>query len=326
MNRILHSKNKKWAWTALVIFILSGGIYWITQKKEKPKTTYHEVQVKRTDFTDTILSTGSVAPENRLDIKSPVAGRIEKLLVQEGQHVKKGQILAWISSTERAAMLDSARAEGEKELSQWEGYYKPTPIYAPIDGVLILQNIWPGQSFLTSDAILTMSDRLTVKAQVDETDISKVKLGQSATILLDAYPDDKIEARVVHVAYDAKTINSVTTYIVDVLPKVVPKHMLSGMTANVTFILNQIKDSLMIPSEAISTENDQACVKLKPAHADDKPVCQKIEVGSANDTMTVVSSGLSENQIILVPDLKKLSPKADAASNPFGMPNSGRRH
>ena len=318
-------KNKKWIWIAIACLILAGGIYFLTHRKEKPKTTYHEATIKKENFVETILSTGSVAPENRLDIKSPVAGRVEQLLVQEGQHVKRGQVLAWISSTERAAMLDSARAEGQKELSQWEGYYKPTPIYSPIDGVLILQNIWPGQSFSTTDAILTMSDRLSVKAQVDETDISKVKLGQNATIVLDAYPDDTIDAKVVHIAYDAKTVNSVTTYIVDVLPKVVPKHMLSGMTANVTFILNQRPDALMIPSEAIATENDQSCVKLKPTNPEEQPICQKVVLGSANDTKTIVESGLTENQIILVPDLRRLGAKAETGTNPFGM-GGGHRH
>jgi macrolide-specific efflux system membrane fusion protein len=51
-------------------------------------------------------------PQNRLEIKPPIAGRAEEVLVNEGELVKAGQIIAWMSSTDRAALLDAARAQG----------------------------------------------------------------------------------------------------------------------------------------------------------------------------------------------------------------------
>ena len=321
----LTSKNKWLIGGSVVALVAGGGYYYYTTRQTTPKVKYSEVQVKKEDFTETVLSTGSVAPENRLEIKPPVAGRIDQLLVKEGQKVKKGQILAWISSTERAAMLDSARGEDEAALKQWEQYYKPTPIYAPIDGVLILQNIWPGQSFSVSDSILTLSDRLSVKAQVDETDIAKIKLKQPASITLDAYPEDEMDAHVERIAYDAKTVNSVTTYIVDVIPEEVPAHMLSGMTANVTFILQDLPGSLLIPSEAVATVDETACVRIKPEDPKDTPVCKPIKVGPTSEKMTVVTEGLTEGQIILVPELRSLAPKnQDTSKALFGTPP--RRH
>jgi macrolide-specific efflux system membrane fusion protein len=320
-------KKKIWLYGGIGILVVATASYFILHRSPKQKFTYHEDEVVRDDFIETIVSTGTVAPENRLDIKPPVAGRMEKLLVTEGEHVKQGQVLAWVSSTERAAMLDSARAEGESSLKQWETYYKPTPIYAPINGVIILQNIWPGQSFATTDAILTMSDRLSVKAQVDETDIAKVTLGQDAEVALDAYPGQKIEAKVGHVAFDSKTVNSVTTYIVDVLPQKVPKTMLSGMTANVTFILKSIPDSLLIPNEAIQTEKGASCVRLKPAKEDDPLVCQPVTLGPTTEGQTVVTEGLTEGQKIMIPDLKPIGLKnMDASKNPFfnGQKPGGR--
>ncbi len=313
----LNVKNK-WIILAAVAFLVSVGGLYFSKTTSTPKLKYQEVKVKKADFTETVLSTGSVAPENRLEIKPPVAGRVEKLLVKEGQKVHKGQVLAWISSTERAAMLDSARGEDEAALKQWEQYYKPTPIYAPINGVLILQNIWPGQSFSVTDSILTLSDRLSVKAQVDETDIAKIKLNQAATITLDAYPEDELDAHVARIAYDAKTINSVTTYIVDVIPEEVPPYMLSGMTANVTFILQDLPNSLLIPSEAIASENESACVRLKPEHSQDTPICKPIKVGPTSQKMTVVVDGLTEGQIILVPELKNLPAKSNDGKSIFG--------
>ena len=76
--------------------------------------SYEPTKVTRGGLQVSILATGAVSPENRLEIKPPIAGRVEQVLVEEGQMVKKGDILAWMSSTERAAVLDAARAQGEK--------------------------------------------------------------------------------------------------------------------------------------------------------------------------------------------------------------------
>jgi len=54
-------------------------------------------------------------PENRIEIKPPIQGRIDQLLVDEGDTVKTGQTLAWMSSSDRAAVLDAARARGAED-------------------------------------------------------------------------------------------------------------------------------------------------------------------------------------------------------------------
>src|SRR6185295_1884406 len=112
------------------------------------------------------------------------------------------------------------------------------PVLAPIDGTIILRNVQQGQTFAGTDALFVMSDRLTVKAQVDETDIAQVALKQAAKITLDAYPQKEFPASVDKIAYDATTVNNVTTYIVDVLPENTPDFLRSGMTANVNFLID----------------------------------------------------------------------------------------
>ena len=163
---------------------------------EKKEKKLEMVKVTRGDLAAFIPSTGVVTPRNRLEIKPPVSGRIEEVLVEKGERVRKGQILAWISSSDRAALLDAARSKGPAETKYWEEVYKPAPIIAPIDGFIIVRNVEPGQSFSVSDAVLVMADKLIVKAQVDETDIGKIRVGQKADIVLDAYPDEKTAAAV----------------------------------------------------------------------------------------------------------------------------------
>jgi len=260
--------------------------------------------IKRGNIQVTVLATGQVSPENRLEIKPPIAGRVEQVLVEEGQAIKKGQILAWMSSTERAALLDAARAQGPKEIKKWEGLYKATPVIAPIDGTIILRNVESGQSFNNNDAILVMSDRLTVKAQVDETDIAQIHVRQAAEIVLDAYPETKISGQVDQIAYEARQFNSVTTYLVDVLPDQTPDFMRAGMTANVTFNIDGKQNVLLIPNEALKIRNGRA-ITMIPSNSG--PIEREITVGVSDGKVSEVLSGLEENDTVLIRQIQAKS-------------------
>ena len=312
----------------LAAVLIIGGVAWkISKSKEdSPFANYVEVAVKKGNIKVQILSTGVVQPENKVEIKPPIAGRVEKVLVKEGDHVKKGQVLAWMSSTERAAMLDAASAQGEKELKEWEEMYRATPILAAINGTIIQRNVESGQTFTTTDAVLVMSDRLTVKAQVDETDIAQIKLKQKAKIILDAYPDQEAQAIVDQIAFDAKTVNNVTTYIVDVLPDVAPAYMRSGMTANVTFDVAFRKDVLVVPTEAIKNEDGKSIVLIPNTNDKSKPLEREITLGLSDGKRSEVLSGVNEGEMILVQAFKAKDKKSGGSPfSPMGGPKSGGR-
>ncbi len=227
-------KIKMWNKFLFIIVILAAFSIWKTvmDKDAKKKVLTQEVSLTRGDIENFITATGTVQPQNRLEIKPPVNGRVEEILVNEGDHVKKGQVIAWMSSTERAALLDAARSKGEETLQYWEELYKPTSLVAPIDGDIIVRAVEPGQTVTSGDPVLVLSNRLIVKAQIDETDIGKVQIGQKASVSLDAYPREKIKAAVNHISYESKLINNVTIYEADILPREVPLIFRSGMTAN----------------------------------------------------------------------------------------------
>ncbi len=317
----MKKPSKKYAviLVMLIGIVLVAIFFWLRTDKNS-QTTFRSMSIKKGNIEFTILATGTVQPENRLEIKAPVPGRMEKVLVQEGQRLHKGQIIAWMSSSERAAMLDSARAKGEEEYQRWSELYLPTPVMAPINGTLILRNVEPGQTFTNSDAIFTMSDRLTVKAQVDETDISQIKLRESAEIILDAYPDQKIRAAADQIAYDAKTVNNVTKYIVDVLPEKTPEFMRSGMTANVTFFIESRKGILLVPNEALQVRDGRTMVSLRGK--DGKEQMQDIQLGISDGKFTEVVSGLVEGDVVLIAEVK-MNRDQKKSSNPFSPMGSG---
>ena len=318
MKRIIY-------WIVGIILVAgAAGAVWFWRASAAETPQYQEIRVERDSIETFVLTTGMAQPQNRLEIKSPVAGRVEEALVREGAKVRKGQILAWMSSTERAALMDAARAKGATELAYWEQLYKPTPLVAPLDGDIIARKIEPGQTVTASDILYVMSDRLIIEAQVDETDIGRIVVGQTADITLDAYPQEVILGKVDQIAYEAKTVNNVTIYTVDVLPGKVPAFLRSGMTANIKVLTAATNGVLVLPAEAVHTEKNQTVAwRANPADRD-KPLSVPIVTGLSDGKKVEICSGLQDGNLVLVKGTFNTGTKKDNQTNPF-MPFGRRR-
>jgi macrolide-specific efflux system membrane fusion protein len=299
----------------LLMVTVAGVVGWRVQAKKKQALANRPtpVAVTRGIIERTVEATGEVTPLNRVEIKPPISGRVEDLKVEEGSQVKRGQIIGWMSSSDRAAILDAALAQGPEEQKKWEDAYKPTPIVAPLSGVVILKNVVVGQTVDSSIIMFAMSDRLIVKAQVDEADIGRIKLGLPARIALDAYPDDEIKGRVTQILYEGKNVSNVITYGVKIAPDTVPPFFRSQMTANVTLVLEQRKDALLIPAAAV---HDGAEGKHVMVPGTEKPERRSIETGLESNGQVEVTGGLNEGDIVLVWQ-KKYSPQKAAATSPL---------
>jgi len=317
-------RTKKLTLFFIALVILGIAAIYITRmrQKESAKETIKEITPFIGSIRTVISATGTILPKNRLEIKPPVNGRIEQILVQEGDKVKTGQILSLMSSTERAALLDAARGKGEKTLQYWEEIYKPIPLPAPIDGEVIVAKTQPGQTVTTADAVVVLSDRLIVRAQVDETDIGKITPDMQAVISLDAYPDIKIKAKVEHIYYESKTVNNVTIYEIDLIPEEVPSSFRSGMNASIDFIEQDKENILLIPQEALLKEKDEDFVYLKQDNVKE-PLRVRVKLGISDDKNVEVISGLNQNDRIILKTKKYSLPKTSVGGNPF-MPQRRR--
>jgi macrolide-specific efflux system membrane fusion protein len=311
--------NKKWKIVLSIAIAVSLVMILVIVLKQK-KTPAESIKLISPVYgtIQTIISTtGTVQPQNRLEIKPPINGRIEEIFVQEGERVTVGQPLALMSSSERAALLDAARTQGKETLDYWEEVYKPTPLIAPLQGEVIVRGVEPGQTVASTDAVIVLSDRLIVQAQVDETDIGKVRLGQAAVISLDAYPEIKVEATVDHIAYESETVNNVIIYYVDMLPEQVPAVFRSGMSANIDIIEQSKEDILLIPLEAVKQDAEGSFVFISP-NSDTKPVKRRVQLGISDDKNVEVVVGLETSNKITIETQNYQPPKEkEQGSNPF---------
>lgn len=317
-------KNKIWKILAVLILITAITVLVIKIQRKPAKEIFKEISPVVGSIQSVINSTAIVQPDNRLEIKPPINGRIDKILVKEGDMVKEGQILAWMSSTERAALLDAARAQGPEAMKYWEDVYKPTPLISPIAGEVIVSTNEPGQTVTAADIVIVLSDHLIVQAQVDETDIGKVKALQEAVVTLDAYPQIKVNGKVNHIFYESKLVNNVNIYQVDIVLETVPAVFRSGMTATVNIIETTKNNILLIPLEAVK-RNKIGPYVLMSAAPGENPIERNIETGISDEKNTEVVSGLSEPDKILISGAKYVPVQASKqGSNPL-MPRRGGR-
>lgn len=308
--------------TALALAVLSAGGWTLKKALSKPERNFSGrlVEAAEGPIEEAVEATGAVAPLNRVEIKPPISGRIERLLASEGDTVKAGQTLAWMSSSDRAAILDAARAKGPEELKRWEEAYKPTPIIAPLSGVIILRNVVVGQTVEASLVLFAMSDSLIVLAQVDESDVGRVSRGMSARITLDAYPERSVEGKVFDILHEGKNVSNVIQYGVKIRPVEVPPYYRSQMTANVSFIISRKDKALLLPSAAVRAGSGGAKQVLVPG-TNGKPVPREVTLGIESGEQVEILSGLAAGEKVLIAG-RRYVPQQAPQSSPLTMGGS----
>jgi HlyD family secretion protein len=154
-----------------------------------------------------------------------------------------------------AARASAASAQAALERAQTNLRY--ATITSPIDGVVISRDVSVGQTVaasLSAPTLYTIAQDLThmqLEAAVDEADIGQVRVGQPASFTVDAYPDFSFRGVVHQIRLAPETVQNVVTYTVVIYVDNPEEKLLPGMTANVTILVNEARDVLMVPSMAL---------------------------------------------------------------------------
>ena len=98
-------------WIILVIVLILGVIYYSFFRKKDDGVKYLTEVVKRSDISQTIVASGTVRSNNRVEVGAQVSGKITKINVVLGQEVKKGDLIATIDSLTQNNNLDEAKSK-----------------------------------------------------------------------------------------------------------------------------------------------------------------------------------------------------------------------
>lgn len=180
--------------------------------------------------------------------------------------LSKGQALSRYDLEMAEAELKIAKAEtsdakaaiqqAKANLKVDETNLSKTIITSPINGMVLLRNVDPGQTVaasLQAPVLFTLAEDLSkmeLHVDVDEADVGKVAPGQAATFMVDAYPNRDFKATITQVRYGSQSTNGVVTY--KTLMRVDNPDLVlrPGMTATADIMIQEIKNALLVPNAA----------------------------------------------------------------------------
>ncbi len=177
----------------------------------------------------------------------------QRKLKDEGLASEADYDNAKAASDSAAAQVAQARAS----LGQAETNLKNSKIVSPIDGVVVNRAYDVGQTVAASfqaPTLFTIAQDLTkmqVQADVDESDIGRVKIGEPVHFSVDAFPEQVFQAKVSQIRLNATVNQNVVTYPVIVAVDNAEEKLRPSMTANITIDVATDHDVLRIPNAAL---------------------------------------------------------------------------
>jgi len=172
---------------------------------------------------------------------------------------------------------------------------------SPIDGTVAMLNYKKGDIILdnsTTDknvATILNNDTLYIEVNVEEADISKLKVGDSAQVTFDAIDGVNLTGEISFISLTSTTnSNGIVTYLVRViLTNTATSQVREGMTASVEFITAQAAGVLSIPVQAVHNIGGQPSVEMKDGSI------RNVVTGFTDGKKVEVISGLQENEVIV---------------------------
>lgn len=227
---------------------------------------------------------------------------------QNRQRASDGQlVIARAKVTEAAANVAQARAnvEGaEEDLAN-------ATIRAPIHATVLTRDVEVGSPVssilnLGANATLVMTlgdiDQVFVRGKVDESDIGRVRLGQSARITTETFRDRVFEGRVTQISPIGVDKDNVTTFEVKVSIDNPGKELKANMTANAEIVLEELPNSLLVPEAAIIYDaRRNAFVDVADPGARNGRRRVPVKVGVGNGTKIQVLRGVNAGDRVVLP-------------------------
>ncbi len=130
-------------------------------------------------------------------------------------------------------------------------------IKSPVNGTVISRSVEVGQTVAANFSAPTLFiiaedlQKMQILADVDESDIGKIKVDQDVSFTVPAYPERKFTGKVSQIRLQPQSSQSVVTYSVVIKASNVDGVLLPGMTASVDFITEKVENVLLVPSAAL---------------------------------------------------------------------------
>ena len=179
-------------------------------------------------------------------------------------------------------------------------------IVASFDGVVSAVDVKVGETANTQ-SVITLVDisKLRIDINVDEVDVTKVKVGQSVSIKLDSLPGVALPGKVERISPTSKVVNGVVSYSVKVGLPTNEDRLKPGMTANTQIVLEQRGNVVLVPTWALRKDkkSGKSFITVTDETDPEKKKTKEMEVtlGLKDDASAEVIAGANEGTVVLQP-------------------------
>ncbi len=180
---------------------------------------------------------------------------------------------------------------------------KYATIWSPINGIVVsVAQPHPGVNITPANSSFIIVDPASVyfKAEIDEDDLSRVRIGQPATVEIDAFPDDSFDSEITQIAFTPIIGQSSTVYKIDFKLPVDNQDLRFrlGMSGDVKIILKQEDNVLVVPIDALNQEDDNYYLWVKTNNSNLEK--KEVTIGIETDEEVQIIQGINPDDQIII--------------------------
>lgn len=215
-----------------------------------------------------------------------------------------------VAKAEEAALMAQIE-EAQSRLEGDQANLGYTKIYAPMDGTIVVQDTREGQTLNASQTAPTLMqianlDIMTVRAQVAEADITRIKEGTDVYFTTLGSSERKWQGKVRQVLPSPETVNDVVLYNVLVDVDNADRQLMTGMSTQIFFVLGGAKDVVLIPVSALgkrmmSKDSEDGLAYEVSVGNPAAPETRIIYIGLMDRTKAEVRAGLAAGEQVIPP-------------------------
>jgi membrane fusion protein, multidrug efflux system len=292
--------------------------------------------IKPEKFSEIVNSTGTLRPDEEVDLSFETSGKIISIKFTEGTRVKKGDLLAKINDRQLQAQLEKLLAQKklteakefrersllEKDAISQESYdqivtelqtieadinlfqarISETELRAPFDGIIGLRYLSEGSyaTPATKIARLIKISPLKIEFSIPEKYASEIKIGYPVTFVVVGI-NNSFNASVY--AVDPKIDVDTRNLVLRALYPNSREELKSGAFASITLLLSQIENAVSIPTEALIPEMEGEKVFI---YKSGKASTVKVQTGLRTESRIQITSGLNFGDTLLTTGILQL--------------------
>jgi macrolide-specific efflux system membrane fusion protein len=219
---------------------------------------------------------------------------------------------ARMNASSASARLDAITAqirELEATLKIDEEARQKTLVKSPIAGTVVSLAARPGQILAASQLaapLLRIADlsEMTVAARVAESDVTRLRPGMAASFTTPGYPGKRWSGKlrqVIPIPADGTGEQGKQAFYIVLFEVKNPDHeLMSGMSAQVQFLVGQARDAVLLPANCLGAPDEDGLVKVNVVDAGQRVAARKVKVGLRNAQQAQILSGLAAGDKVLV--------------------------